>query len=300
MKRTKNHSQPVWLYTCLLVVLVVVTATVLGTCLYRFVHQSDYSISLYKGQISKNSAQSGSSSSKTIVQTGKKAQTQAKKYNFKVKDSKQIWTTETAIELFKIRYENGSGEVTVCSAGGDKVLAPGTEGSYTFNLKNTGTKTADYKVLVETKIDSKISGMPLQTRMSGVDGWLLGGKSTWEQADALNGVATTETINAGKSAEYIIYWQWPFEQGTDELDTSLGNLTANQQLTYTVIIHTLASESTAGNRAGNKTKEQKKSSILSKIVKTGDTSNLLLWSLILVAAAAGIMIMLFRRKKEKK
>lgn len=299
MKRGKKYSQPVWLYTCLLVVLVGVTAAVLGTCLYRFVHRSDYSISLYKGQINKNVAQGSSTGSTTVVYTGEKAQTQAKKYDFNVKDSKHIWSTETAVELFKISYANENGDITVRSAGKDKVIAPGTEGSYTFDLKNTGTKTADYKVWVETRIDSKITGMPLQTRMSGADGWLLGGKNEWKQASDLDGISTEEELDAGKSAEYVIYWQWPFEQGTDEMDTNLGNLTVNQQLTYTVIIHTLATESTKGSAGGTGETTEKKDSVLSKIVKTGDTSHILMWSIILAAAAVMIFLVLFRRKREK-
>lgn len=301
MKKIKNNSQPVWLYTCLLVVLVVVTATVLGTCLYRFVHQSDYSISLYKGQISnRNAAKSNSGNVSTIVRTGQEAQTQAKKYDFNVRDAKKIWSTETAVELFKVSYANENGDITVRSAGGDKVIAPGTEGSYTFDLQNTSTKTADYKIWVETRIASKITGMPLQTRMSGHKGWLLGSKNEWEEASALDGISTEEEIAAGKNAEYTIYWQWPFEQGTDENDTKIGNLTVNQQLTYTVIIHTLAAEAAPGNGdgSGNGQEQAKKPSILSKIVKTGDSSNILMWSVILIIAGVIIVVVLFRKRKK--
>ena len=59
-------------------------------------------------------------------------------------------------------------------AGNDKVIAPGTDGSYTFDLKNTSSQSADYKIWVETTVSSNTTDMPLQTRMSSTEGWLLG------------------------------------------------------------------------------------------------------------------------------
>lgn len=59
-------------------------------------------------------------------------------------------------------------------AGNDKVIAPGTDGSYTFDLKNTSSQSADYKIWVETTVSSNTTDMSLQTRMSSTEGWLLG------------------------------------------------------------------------------------------------------------------------------
>lgn len=299
-KQLKNHSHTIWLLTCLLTVFVIATAAVLGMCLYIYANPSDSKISLYKGELSEENnkiIKTGITNNKTSAKTykGKKAKQQAKKYNFNVTDADQVWTTDTAIELFKVSYKNANGDITVKSAGNDKVLAPGTDGSYTFDLKNTANKAADYKVWVEATINSNITGMPLQTKMSGQNGWLLGSKNNWKDAKDLDGISTIEHIEPGKSAEYKIYWQWPFEQGKDEEDTDLGNITVGQEFTYTVSIHTLAAESTDTNK-----KPDYKPLSMIKAVKTGDTAAIMRWAGILALSAGIIFILLiFKKRKEK-
>ena len=302
-KQLKNHSHTIWLLTCLLTVFVIATAAVLGMCLYIYANPSDSKISLYKGELSEENnkiIKTGITNNKTSAKTykGNKAKQQAKKYNFNVTDTDQVWTTDTAIELFKVSYKNANGDITVKSAGNDKVLAPGTDGSYTFDLKNTANKAADYKVWVEATINSNITGMPLQTRMSGQSGWLLGSKNNWKDAKDLDGISTIEHIEPGKSAEYKIYWQWPFEQGKDEEDTNLGNITIGQEFTYTVTIHTLAAKSTDTNIKPDI--DNKKPLSVINAVKTGDTAAIMRWAGILALSAGIIFILLiFKKKKEK-
>ena len=301
-KQLKNHSHTIWLLTCLLTVFVIATAAVLGMCLYIYANPSDSKISLYKGELSEDNnkiIKTGTTNHKTSSKTytGNKAKQQAKKYGFDVKDADQVWTTDTAIELFKVSYKNANGEITVKSAGNDKVLAPGTDGSYTFDLKNTAKKAANYKVWVDAKINSNITGMPLQTKMSGQNGWLLGNNDTWKDAKALDGITTTEHIEAGKSAEYKIYWQWPFEQGMDEEDTNLGNITVGQEFTYIVMIHTLATEANPSDTT--KLIDHKTPVSALTAIKTGDTATIMKWAVILALSAGIIFILLLRKKKQE-
>ena len=294
----------VWLTAFVLAVLVVATISVVGTCIYNYAHRSDCQISLYEGQVKEATATAkNAASQKTIdpvvksqaVQySGEQAKQQSQKSAFEVKDADQIWKTETAIELFKASYKNADGAVTVKSADGSEVIAPGTEGSYTFSLKNTSNLPADYKVWVEAKLSSNMTGVPLETRMSGNEGWLLGSKSSWEQADALNGVATTETIDAGKSAEYTIYWQWPFEQGEDAIDTSLSNASVQQEMSYTVTIYTL----TAATATTTGKDQQKKPTSILETVKTGDTAQIFFWAAALGISAGILIWLLFLRKRK--
>lgn len=296
----------VWLTAFILAVLVVATISVVGTCMYTYVHRSDCQISLYEGQVKESTAtvkKNAASQKKTdpviksqaVQYSGEQAKQQSEKSAFEVKDSDQVWKTETAIELFETEYRNADGVVTVKSADGSEVIAPGTEGSYTFSLKNTSNLPADYKIWVEAKLSSNMTGVPIQTRMSGSDGWLLGGKSTWEQADALNGVATTETIGAGRSAEYTIYWQWPFEQGEDTVDTSLSNASVNQEMSYTVTIYTLTATAAGSDSNGN---GQDNPTHSLNPVRTGDDTPIILWMAVL-AVSAGVLFWLFLIKKRK-
>ena len=310
----QSHSI-VWLTAFILSVLVVATIAVVGTCIYNYAHRSDCQISLFDGQIRETTASVKNIS--TQQQTDAVLKSQAKKYSgdqakqqsekssFVVKDSTQIWKTETAVDLFKASYKNADGTITVKSADGSHVVAPGTEGSYTFSLKNTGSAAADYKVWVEAKLSSNMTGAPIETRMSGTDGWLLGSKTSWEQAESLNGVSTEETIDAGKTADYTIYWQWPFEQDKDEADTGLANKAVDQELSYTVTIYTLTSASTStgddDQNTGNGQSAQSRQSDQTTSrhsVKTGDTTPVLLWVMILIVSA-GILSCLFILKKRK-
>lgn len=296
----KPHSI-VWLFASILTVLVIATVSVVGTCIYSYAHRSDCQISLYDGQIKEAvSTRNNAATQKKInpviksqatTYSGTQAKVQSEESAFEVNDATQVWKTETAIELFKSDYKNADGITTVKSEDGRKIIAPGTEGSYTFDLKNTGNTAADYKIWVEAKLSSNMTGVPIQTRMSASNGWLLGGKNSWEEAADLDGVATTATIDAGKTAEYTIYWQWPFEQGEDETDTSLANASVNQEMSYTVTIYTLTATATGNGNSGSQ------KHILSG-TKTGDTTKILMW-IIALAASAGVIGCLVIWKKRK-
>lgn len=312
-KQLKNNSHTIWLLTCLLTVLVIATAAVLGMCLYIYANPSDSKISLYNGEETEQTNQiiknKGTSQNKSQAKTyqGTQAKQQAKKQGINVSDNTQVWTTDTEVELFKVSYKNNKGEITVKSAGNDKVIAPGTDGSYTFDLKNTSKQASDYKIWVETTISSNITAMPLQTRMSGAQGWMLGDKNNWKDAKDLDGISTTQQLDAGKSAQYTIYWQWPFEQGRDEEDTNLGNLSVGQEFTYKVVIHTLTTASTeSGDKYSKDTNTSTKTdkfnavTAIAQAIKTGDTAEIMKWAGILGLSAGIIFILLLWKKKKQK
>lgn len=233
-----------------------------------------------------------------------KEQTKPDSPYFHVEDDKQIWNTETSVDIFQKSYSGQDGNVTVKSGDSEKVIAPGTDGSYTFTLKNTGKKGADYKVWIETSISSGLRKASLQTRMTGKDGWLLGGSDSWTPLAELDGAAEESHLEAGKSAAYTISWQWPYEQDEDSLDTSLGNLTDEQNLTCRVTIHTVATGDTGHHHSGTSEEEKDagtiaKNPLLLGSVQTGDENHLILW-LVIAAAAAGVVLFLVFRRKERK
>lgn len=248
-KKAKKKKQTLWLTVFSLIILVGVTGVLVGNFLYSYARKSDCVISLYQGSIEKSGtpeevkkSSGGGSASATGVQSSSRLlnKKQAEKFDFKVVDDVQVWSTDTSIDIFKMTYQNQKGKVTVRSGEQDKVIAPGTGGSYTFSLKNTGEKTADCKVWVEAEISSDGADLPVQTKMSGKSGWLLGSDEVWGTAEDLNEVSEASKIPGGKSLDYTIYWQWPYEREEDEADTVLGNLAENDRLTYEVTIHTLA------------------------------------------------------------
>ena len=156
LQRSKLHNreQILWLAVFLLAVLVIATAALAGTYLFPFTRKSDCEISLYEGQtysekqqLSKSavstSGSTGASSTATGTASGMAAGTTTgntttgsttgnANAGFQVSDDQQIWSTDTSIDLFHIRYANGYGEISVQGENGDKIVAPGTDGQYTF------------------------------------------------------------------------------------------------------------------------------------------------------------------------
>ena len=210
--------------------------------------------------------------------------------NFEVVDSEQVWTTQTQVEIFKISYENGQQEITVNSADGDKLIAPGTENSYIFKLKNTGNVALDYTVTVDAWITPEGTPIPVTGRLSRCDGkWIAGDRETYDDVPALDEAEDSATIGAGKYTYYTLDWLWPYESGDDELDTLLGNTALEEDLTFTIVISTTAS----GNYAPTED--------VGRIPpKTGDELNLALWTALGVGAAILLVILIVYQTKENR
>lgn len=307
--RHKNRIQShnlVWLTAFILAVLVVASGSVVGNYLYSYAHQGDLNISLFDGAESNARSTRTQATNNPVVlsqhssSSGKSAKAAGKKAAFTVKDGKQVWSTKTAVDIFKAEYKNAEGETTVQSEDGSKVIAPGSEGSYTFQLKNSGAYKAEYKVWVEAKLSDPAMNQPIQSRMSGRGQWLLGGSKGWKQALDLDGVSQSGTLAAGKTADYTIYWQWPYEQGMDDTDTSLGDQAVDRDLSYTITIHTLATsdEGGKGGQAGSGSGKRGGNGLLHAI-QTGDTSHILIWVLILVGSLSFLVGLLLGKRRKK-
>lgn len=251
-----NRNRSLWQIVLFLMILVAVTVILVISCLYRFVHQSDFELSLYEGLVSsRENASSGTLESSASALNGN----QAKDFDFRVSDSETVWSTNTSIELFQTSYRNDKGEITVQSADEDSVVAPGTGGSYTFSLKNASNLNSNYKIWMETDVNVSSAGIPIEFRMRGSDGWLDDGAGEWLSAEQLNAASERKNLYSGKSTEYTLYWRWPYEGETDEADTTYGNLIASgnstsagvgnvsQTISYKVVLHTLASEGLVGS-----------------------------------------------------
>lgn len=272
----------------MLTVMVAVTLTLVATYLFGFSAKDIHAISLYKGLL-KDKTTSATSQLKTTSKVTKLKGTKAKQQDFKVSDKEKVWKTDTKIQLFKLSYKNKDGKITVQSANKDKVVAPGTEGSYTFSIKNTGTKTAKYKVWTEADNNANVSKIPIKINIEGKE------KLSQERS-----------IKPGESIGYTIHWEWPFEQGDDKLDTDLANLKLGdqkQEVEYELTIHTLATDAGKQSTDTNDQKKDnnKKFTLISHSGKTGDQANILLWSIIAAMSviAIGVIIICKRRKENE-
>lgn len=167
-----------------------------------------------------------------------------------VRDDVQIWTTDTDVEIFKMKYDNqGDLVYTVESDNDDKVLAPGTENAYTFTVGNPTTEKVDYTLNIGAWLEgADRMPIPLEFRVYDDMGrFYVGSETSWEELGALNNVNFWESLQGGATRSFTIAWQWPFEYGTsddlaeaDAYDTDLGNRALTEDIVQHVTISTYA------------------------------------------------------------
>lgn len=173
-----NNSKTKWIWVSVLVLLVCVVATATA-----FFHRLDSFLLDDKGAISlitDNTSKTDDNIDKTENTQGSNVDNRptsqvvqsTKNPDFEAGNDDNVWNTTTQVELLRVSYVNGEQVVTVKSENGDKVIAPGTENSYTFKLKNTGNVALDYTATLETKFSATNIEIPVTVRMNRYDGTL--------------------------------------------------------------------------------------------------------------------------------
>lgn len=150
---------------------------------------------------------------------------------------------ETEAEIFRVSYDNDSGEITVIGNedNTDKLIAPGTSNLYQFTLANTGDVSLDYIMTMEAYVTGTDIKIPVNVRVwDYTNKYLIGSTSDMVDVMELNTVEESGELGAGRYAVYNLEWEWPFEWGNDEYDTMLGNLAENDDLVLTIVIRTIA------------------------------------------------------------
>lgn len=167
-------------------------------------------------------------------------------------DEKAQWQINTDVDLFKNAYANESGEITVQSLKGDKVIAPGTSHEYEFSLKNTGNISLDYTMHLDSVFTLLNRDLPMQVRLRSGDRWILGSENSWVEPEKLHEIIESGTVDVNKNVIYTFEWQWPFENEkyanlilNDINDTVIAEAAVNQDVTFKLSIKT-QSEVTPG------------------------------------------------------
>ncbi|MDO4331670.1 MAG: hypothetical protein Q4C58_03170 [Eubacteriales bacterium] len=216
---------------------------------------------------------------------------------FAVSDEKQVWSSQTAVEIFRISYENGDNQITV-AGDGEKLIAPGTANEYDFRLSNTGNVAVDYTMTMEAYFGRENRTIPVEVRVNDYQGnYLAGSRDEWSPVMELNSVSDTAVLGAGHYNGYTLTWQWPFE-GDDAYDTLLGNSAVQEDITLTIVICVLAAASEDPDASGGI--PQTGIFGVPGGVRTGDEHGAALWLALLAAAVIVIVICLSARFRGKK
>ncbi|MDO5389707.1 MAG: hypothetical protein Q4F24_01280 [Eubacteriales bacterium] len=234
-KKKINSLKGIWLLAFLLLLLLLVTIALLAS-IYKGITAGDHNvIGLFP-----NDAVEALATDVTRVPA--KLEPDMDAYD---KNSK--WKTHTDVDLFEKSYTGDNGEITVESADGDKVIAPGTGNDYQFSLKNTGNVSLDYTLKLEGVFELKNMKIPFQVRLSKGSDWIVGSETRWESIDKLNSIVEKDTLGVGKYVTYTLEWQWPFESDENEKkllqdinDTMLGNKATSTDANFRLTIKTIS------------------------------------------------------------
>jgi len=297
--KKSSKSKIIWLSVLILLICVALTTLAFTDILDVFLPNDNGAISLIPEDTSQTD-QSGTdesepdeteSSTTDETHATQSQPTEPEKHpGFEVSDDKAVWGTNTSVEIFKVSYENGEQVITVKSDDGNKVIAPGTENTYTFKLKNTGDVAMDYTVEIDAYFAPTDITIPITARICRYDGkWVTGNKDVYSDVSTLNKATDSSTLGRGKFTYYTLDWVWPFESGNDELDTLLGSMANEQDITFTIVIKTTATESDNPNADGGITPPQ-----------TGDNSNLTMWIALMFGSLILMLFLILTNEKEKR
>lgn len=204
---------------------------------------------------------------------------------FAAQDENTVWSGETQVEIFSIRYDNATGETTVHSRNDVKVLAPGVGSSYRFELENTGNVALEFTMEMDAWFSHEEYPIPVQVRVTDYrEEYLLGSGTEMVDVLRLADVDESGTLAVGHVIPYTLEWEWPFEMD-DAYDTMLGNLAMDQDITLTIAIRTTATYTPDDDSDG--------------IPATGDHFQVGLYSVMMVASLGGILLLLLHRGKEE-
>lgn len=185
------------------------------------------------------------------------------------------------LPLFEMEYDN-----SVFSRSRDKVLAPGTEGDCLLRLENGGSRAIRYTAVVyELRSDERL---PVQVQLEdgGFEDTADYTLTLPEGAELLR--AVTGTVEAEQRQDFDIRWLWSFEEDAarDGSDTDLGNESAAGEAAELSIGFYIAVEDQG-------------EVFTPEVDKTGDTSLVELYVILLCVSGGLLLWLLAERKKEK-
>ena len=167
-----------------------------------------------------------------------------KEPSFQTGEGEDVWSTQTKLDIFEAQYVNGEGETTVYSQDGDKIVAPGTVAAYDFCVYNDGNMAMAYEVGFSFALQvggiAAETAFPLSLRLRRTDGeYLAGGGDDWERLPLNGEWEYTGILGVDSYERFALEVRWEFE-GNDELDTAIGNGSAQAPVTLSFVIDTYA------------------------------------------------------------
>ncbi len=227
--KTRNRLAVLGVLPVILLILEVLAFVILSVRLSGLTFARGYRISLSSG---------GTSSVLTILAGGQEKGPSDD--DFEISDADTVWQTDTKVNIFETLYGNESKGVIAKSSDGSKIIAPGTGNTYRFTLDNTGKFPLDYTLSFESKQEGYTSPVPVEARIYDEKGeFCFGSDEEWKGIEKISEAEDKNSLKSGESLTYTLEWRWLFD-GNDDLDTFMGNQSAESPVTLTLGIKTVA------------------------------------------------------------
>lgn len=166
-------------------------------------------------------------------------------------DDEKIWNNNTKVNIFKTVDINENGEIIVESSNDEKIIAPGMQGDYSFEIRNIGNMAVDTKTVLTIEFNSsdiECESLPIEVRFINYKGEDLfeGG---WTSIKKYQECIYNMTLGLNSYADYKLFWRWSYELN-DEFDTFVGNIASGNNIEIVVNIVSSASIANDINATG--------------------------------------------------
>lgn len=284
-KNTKKKQKWIFYMIIFLLISVTLTTIIYLDCIRNFLPSDEGAIDILDTNTDKDN--DNDSNNNNNNQTNQEDQFVAYP-GFEGSDNQGVWKKNVNVEIFRVSYTNDGTEVTVMSDDGDKLIAPGTENSYTFKLKNTGNIAMDYVLDINAYVNKGDITIPVIARLNRHDGkWVVGSAEEWVDVPTLDSTTDKMTLGVGRFSWYTLDWQWPYESGDDDFDTYLGNLATTEDIVFTIEINTTATINGNPDYIGG------------VVPSTGDNSDTWLYASLAGGSMLILLILLYKRRDDE-
>lgn len=156
------------------------------------------------------------------------------KWAFKIEDETDSNNVE--FDLFETIGDTLGGDEADIAVGenGEKLIAPGTSGSFSIDLINESEVTAHYKI----KYSAETNGIPIEFSVDGTDGWITDISQLYVTESNPEGYYSPDenmgmTTDTKLAVTPTVYWRWAIGDNDDANanDTTLGE---NGEATVTI------------------------------------------------------------------
>lgn len=298
MDKTKREKRIKLGIVNFLIVIFILMTTIVIFCIYNLVTSErtpDYVFTI-------------SHKSTTYLDQNKAGETKVGGVTLSDKDV--VWSGHTKVNIFEHNDPNVKSDGT---GKADHVVAPGTKNDYVFSIANSFNKEVKYHLEITGGNDSTYS-IPVELEIVDDSGkTLTNGKVLIKD---LPEIVTTGYVDAQKAKNFSINWEWPFENGTDQYDTLLGNKAADEEIACHLNINVVAEledepappvddtskpNSKPDDHSDKTSKPASDQNDSDKPVITGDSTNTFVVYLVVIlalSACTAIIVVLTTKKKK--